>query len=61
MNEKGTERLFSSKYTLGCAISMAARPVERQAGAETDALMLAEVPSSSRCKGVFAGLELKGR
>lgn len=39
---------------------MAAGPVERQAGAETDALMSAEVPSYSRSKGVFAGLELKG-
>lgn len=31
----------------------------RQAGAETDALISAQVLSYSRSKGVFAGLELK--
>jgi SH3 domain-containing YSC84-like protein 1 len=51
MNGKGTERLLSSKYTLGGDVSVAAGPVGRQAGAETDALMSAEVPSYSQSRG----------
>lgn len=60
MNEKGIDSLLSSKFTLGGDASVAAGPVGRQAGAETDALMSAQVLSYSRSKGVFAGLELKG-
>jgi lipid-binding SYLF domain-containing protein len=60
MNEKGMESLLSSKFTLGGDASAAAGPVGRQAGAETDVLMSAQVLSYSRSKGVFAGLELKG-
>lgn len=60
MTEKGMDSLLSSKFTLGGDASVAAGPVGRQAGAETDALMSAQVLSYSRSKGVFAGLELKG-
>jgi SH3 domain-containing YSC84-like protein 1 len=60
MNEKGMESLLSSKFTLGGDASVAAGPVGRQAGGETDALLSAQVLSYSRSKGVFAGLELKG-
>lgn len=60
MNEKGLDSLLSSKFTLGGDASVAAGPVGRQAGAETDALLSAQVLSYSRSKGVFAGLELKG-
>lgn len=60
MNEKGLDSLLSSKFTLGGDASVAAGPVGRQAGAETDALMSAQVLSYSRSRGVFAGLELKG-
>lgn len=60
MNERGMESLLSSKFTLGGDASVAAGPVGRQAGAETDALMSAQVLSYSRSKGLFAGLELKG-
>ena len=60
MNEKGMDSLLSSKFTLGGDASVAAGPVGRQAGAETDALLSAQVLSYSRSKGVFAGLELKG-
>jgi lipid-binding SYLF domain-containing protein len=52
--------LLSSKFTLGGDDSVAAGPVGRQVGAETDALISAEVLSYSRSKGVFVGLELKG-
>ena len=60
MNEKAMNSLLSSKFTLGGDASVAAGPVGRQAGAETDALMTAQILSYSRSKGVFAGLELKG-
>ena len=45
MNEKGMDSLLSSKFTLGGNASVAAGPVGRQAGAETDALMSAEALS----------------
>jgi SH3 domain-containing YSC84-like protein 1 len=54
------ESLLKSKFTLGGEASVAAGPVGREAGAETDALMTAQVLSYSRSKGVFGGLELKG-
>ncbi|MCI0423062.1 MAG: lipid-binding SYLF domain-containing protein, partial [Acidobacteria bacterium] len=60
MNEKAMDSLLKSKFTLGGEASVAAGPVGREAGAETDALMTAQVLSYSRSKGVFGGLELKG-
>jgi len=60
MNEKAMQSLLKSKFTLGGDASVAAGPVGREAGAETDALMNAQVLSYSRSKGVFGGLELKG-
>lgn len=60
MNQKAIDSLLSSKFTLGGDASVAAGPVGRQAGAETDAVMTAQILSYSRSKGLFAGLELKG-
>jgi lipid-binding SYLF domain-containing protein len=60
MNERGVERLLSSKFTLGADASIAAGPVGRDAGAETDALLTAEILSWSRSRGVFAGISLSG-
>ncbi len=60
MNDKAMNSLLTSKFTLGGEASVAAGPVGREAGAETDALMTAQILSYSRSKGVFAGLELKG-
>lgn len=60
MNEKGLDSLLSSKFTLGGDASAAAGPVGRQAGAETDAALRAQVLSYSRSRGLFGGLELKG-
>lgn len=60
MNDKAMESLLKSKFTLGGDASVAAGPVGREAGAETDAAMNAQVLSYSRSKGVFGGLELKG-
>ena len=39
---------------------MAAGPVGREATAQTDALMRAEILSWSRARGVFAGISLQG-
>ena len=60
MNDKGMNSLLSDQFTLGGDISVAAGPVGRQASAETDAKLKAEILSYSRSKGLFAGLELKG-
>ncbi|MBO0722394.1 MAG: lipid-binding SYLF domain-containing protein, partial [Blastocatellia bacterium] len=60
MNENAMSSLLKSKVTLGGDMSVAAGPVGREAGAETDAAMNAQVLSYSRSKGVFGGLELKG-
>jgi len=60
MNEKGMQNLLSSKFKLGAEGSAAAGPVGRQAEANTDWKMRAEVLTYSRARGVFAGLELNG-
>jgi lipid-binding SYLF domain-containing protein len=60
MNERGADRLLSSKFTLGGEGEVAAGPVGRTATAETDAYMRAEILSWSRSRGVFAGLSLQG-
>ncbi|MBS1828374.1 MAG: lipid-binding SYLF domain-containing protein [Acidobacteria bacterium] len=60
MNDKGADRLMSSKFTLGGDASAAAGPVGRTASAETDATMRAEILTWSRARGVFAGISLQG-
>jgi len=60
MNERGMNRLLSSKYTLGADASVAAGPVGRTTDAQTDAFMTAEILSWSRSRGVFAGVSLQG-
>jgi lipid-binding SYLF domain-containing protein len=60
MNERGAEKLLSSQFTLGAEAAVAAGPVGRDAKAETDALMRAEILSWSRSRGVFAGISLQG-
>ena len=60
MNSEGLDSLLSNKFTLGADASVAAGPVGRAAGADTDAVMKAKILSYSRSRGLFAGLELKG-
>ena len=60
MNERGGEKLLSSKFTLGGEGEVAAGPVGRSATAQTDAKMTAEILSWSRSRGVFAGISLQG-
>jgi lipid-binding SYLF domain-containing protein len=59
MNENGMMQLLSSNFKLGAQASVAAGPVGRQTGAETDWKMRAQVLSYSRCRGVFAGATLE--
>src|SRR5437762_10493376 len=60
MNERGMKRLTTSKFTIGGEATAAAGPVGRDATAQTDALMTAEILSWSRSKGLFAGVSLDG-
>ena len=60
MNEQGMDHLLSSKFKLGADASAAAGPVGRDAGAETDIKMRAEVLTYSRARGLFAGIDLNG-
>ncbi len=60
MNERGAQRLLSSRFTIGGDASVAAGPVGRTASAETDAYMSAEILTWSRSRGVFAGISLRG-
>ncbi len=59
-NERGAEKLLSSKFTLGADASVAAGPVGRTTSADTDLKMQAEILSYSRARGVFAGVSLDG-
>jgi lipid-binding SYLF domain-containing protein len=60
MNDRGEDKLLSSKFTLGAEGSIAAGPVGRTATAQTDAQMHAEILSWSRSQGIFAGVALEG-
>jgi lipid-binding SYLF domain-containing protein len=60
MNERGVNRLLSTKFTLGGDASVAAGPVGRSTQAETDAAMTAEILTWSRSRGLFAGISLSG-
>jgi lipid-binding SYLF domain-containing protein len=60
MNEGGMKKLSNSKFTIGADATAAAGPVGRNATAQTDAFMTAEILSWSRSKGLFAGISLDG-
>jgi lipid-binding SYLF domain-containing protein len=60
MNKTGMERLLKSKFTLGGDATAAAGPVGREADAQTDAMMHAEMLTWSQSHGVFAGISLEG-
>jgi lipid-binding SYLF domain-containing protein len=58
--DSGLKHLLEDKFTLGADATVAAGPVGRDASAETDAQLHAEMLSYSRSRGVFAGLALEG-
>ena len=60
MNQRGLDRLLSDKISIGADLSAAAGPVGRDAKADTDVLLRAEILSWSRSRGVFAGVSLNG-
>lgn len=60
MNDSGMNSILSSKVKLGGDASVAAGPVGRDASADTDAWMRAEILSYSRSRGLFAGISLEG-
>src|SRR5579864_7751227 len=59
-NAQGMQQLLASKFKFGADASAAAGPVGRNAAADTDASMRAEVLTYSRARGVFAGIDLSG-
>jgi lipid-binding SYLF domain-containing protein len=60
MNSRSATGILTSKFKLGADAEAAAGPVGRNASAETDATMRAEILSYSRARGAFAGVSLKG-
>ena len=60
MNNRGASSILSSKVKLGADASVAAGPKGRDASADTDAYLRAEILSYSRSRGVFAGVSLEG-
>jgi lipid-binding SYLF domain-containing protein len=60
MNGRGMESILSSKVKLGADASVAAGPKGRDASADTDAWLRAEILSYSRSRGLFAGISLEG-
>ena len=60
MNDRGMESILSSKVKLGADASIAGGPLGRDASADTDAWMRAEILSYSRSRGLFAGVSLEG-
>ena len=57
---RGMKRLTTSKFTIGADATAALGPVGRDATAQTDAMLTAEILSWSRSHGVFAGVSLDG-
>lgn len=60
MNDGGMKHLLSNKFTIGGEATAAAGPVGRDASAQTDADLKAEMLSYSRARGLFAGISLEG-
>ena len=59
-NDQGMNHLLASKFKLGAEASAAAGPVGRDAGADTDWKLKAEVLTYSRARGIFAGIDISG-
>jgi SH3 domain-containing YSC84-like protein 1 len=60
MNRRGMDKLLGDKFTLGADASVAAGPVGRNATAQTNVRLDAEILGYSRNKGLFAGVSLEG-
>ena len=60
MTPDSLKHLLRDKVTLGVDASAAGGPKGREASAETNATMRAEILTYSRARGAFAGVSLKG-
>ena len=60
MDQRGMDKLLSDKFTIGADASAAAGPVGRDAKADTDIQLHAEILSYARSRGAYAGLSLEG-
>ena len=60
MNDHALHSLLGDKFKVGADVTVAAGPVGRQASANTDIRLDAEILSYSRSKGLFAGISLDG-
>ena len=60
MNDHALHSLLGDKFKIGADVTVAAGPVGRQASANTDVRLDAEILSYSRSKGLFAGISLDG-
>jgi SH3 domain-containing YSC84-like protein 1 len=60
MNPRAAGSILVSKVKIGGDASAAAGPVGRNASAETDVTLRAEILSYSRARGLFAGISLAG-
>ena len=59
-SQAGMDHLLSDKFKIGADASAAAGPVGRDAAADTDIKMKAEMLTYSRARGLFAGIDLNG-
>ena len=60
MNDRGASSILNSKVKIGADASAAAGPVGRNAAADTDVTMRAEMLTYSRARGAFIGISLAG-
>lgn len=60
MNPRGATAILKNKVKVGADISAAAGPKGRDASAETDDTLRAEMLTYSRSRGLFAGVSLEG-
>ena len=60
MNDRGMQHLLSDKFTIGGDATAAAGPIGRDASAQTDAMMHAEMLLYSRSRGLLAGISFEG-
>ncbi len=60
MNPRGVKAILSSKVKLGGDVAASAGPKGRDAQANTDVTLRAEILTYSRSRGLFAGISLEG-
>ena len=59
-NRRGLEQLVKNQFKLGAEAGIAAGPIGREATAQTDLQLRAQILGYSRARGLFAGVTLNG-